>query len=285
MKTKLRRCIPFFLIGGLLAGECLAVSSQYGKKDAADAAELERLRIEAHEASEKLAEAERAAQAAQAATDAQAATEAPRILPRKVWDRLELLDGRVLDKARANAEDAATVTFLHSGGVVKVDKRLLPAELAELFPYDADAAARQAREAARERAETAKNQAKREERAAVERTSRTLNTQHFTGTGQKSAPPSLISIEQAAQARARAYFENEKRTGSGATLVFSFDSEVDVPVEVAGWSNRWEVKGTARYKVYDSVGWGSFSSRSKKFRAQVDAPPGGKPKVVSFEER
>ena len=61
---------------------------------------------------------------------------------------------------------------------------------------------------------------------------------------------------------------------------------LEEPVEVAGWTNRWRVDGVASYKVYDSIGWGSFSSRSRRhFEVTVEAEPGKRPKVLDFSER
>lgn len=216
----------------------------------------------------------------------------PRVLPRKSFARIELADGRVFENARANGEDALTVTFLHRAGISKVDKRLLPSEVAELFPIDAANAAAQAEAAAAQRDQWRLLQAEREDRLR-RREARRQEAQEaaFERVSAATARPSATlatpaEIEAVASARARQYFEDEKRTGSGQTLVFGVKLDLEEPAEVPGWANRWRVDGIASYKVYDSIGWGSFSSRSnRRFEVLVEAPPGKRPKVVDFTER
>lgn len=210
---------------------------------------------------------------------------APLVLPRTVWPRIELADGRVLEKARANTVDALTVTFLHSGGATKVDRRLLPPELAAVFPFDPYTAGREAREQAAERAASARAQARREEKVAQRSDDSASRASRIVTPSPAPAQPDPSTIEAAVRLRARRYFENEKRNGSGATLAFDIITELDDPEPVSGWENRWEIKGVASYKVYDSIGWGSFSARTRKFRALVETPPGKNVKVVSFDER
>lgn len=212
---------------------------------------------------------------------------APRILPRTTWERVELRDGRVLESARAAGADARSVTFAHTGGLTKVDKRLLPAELAERFPFDSREAGREARAQAAERAASAAAQARRERETArsvrIEARARAAPAPAVTPA--PLAPPSPAAIEAAVEARAKRYYETEKRVGSGATLVFGLVSDLEEPTPVSGWPDRWEVKGVAAYRIYDSVGWGSFSARTRRFRALVEAPPGKRPVVVEFDER
>ena len=69
-------------------------------------------------------------------------------------------------------------------------------------------------------------------------------------------------------------------------MVFGVKLRLDEPVEIAGWTHRWRVEGVASYKVYDSLGWGSFSSRAnRRFEVTVEAAPGKRPKVLDFTER
>lgn len=215
----------------------------------------------------------------------------PKILPRTVFPRIELADGRVLENARANAEDASTVTFLHRSGISKIDKRLLPEDIAAVFPFDSAAAAEQAEAAAAQRDQSRARQAEREDelrRREARRQEAQLAVAERQADAKPSAPPaaSPAEIEEVAAARARQYFEDEKRTGSGQTLVFGVKLRLEEPVEIAGWTNRWRVDGEASYKVYDSIGWGSFSSRSRRrFDVTVEAVPGKRPKVIDFTER
>jgi hypothetical protein len=213
----------------------------------------------------------------------------PQPLPKTVWPSVELTDGRVFQQARVTSADPLSVTFAHREGITKVDRRLLPAELASVFPFDADEAGRAAQKQAAERAASAEEQKRREKetkRSAAQASSEVAPTtrQRSVATPSSTAatPDQLGAV---VRARAQRYFEDEKRTGSGATLVFSINTELEDPEPVSGWADRWEIEGVASYKVYDSVGWGSFSSRTRKFRALVEAPPGKTPKVVSFDER
>jgi hypothetical protein len=208
-------------------------------------------------------------------------------LPKTVWPKIELTDGRVLQQARVTSTDPLSVTFSHREGITKVDRRLLPSELASLFPFDAAEAGRAAQKQAAERAASAEEQQRREQET---KRSAARASKSASATRKPIATPSPVGVapdqlSAAVRARAQRYFEDEKRTGSGATLVFSVNTELEDPEPVSGWADRWEIEGVASYKVYDSVGWGSFSSRTRKFRALVEAPPGKTPKVVSFDER
>ncbi len=223
-----------------------------------------------------------------AASESPAPPPLPPTLPKTVWPRIELSDGRVLEQARAKGADAISITFLHTQGITKVDRRLLPPELVAVFPFDAEAAGREARKQSEERVASAKAQAKVEEKAAKQaRTAanRKASAPRASANDDLQAERNLRAITTEVKLQARQYFENEKRTGSGATLVFDLTTKLEDPEPVSGWTDRWEVRGVAGYKVYDSVGWGSFSARTKKFRALVECPAGKSPKIVSFDER
>lgn len=210
------------------------------------------------------------------------ATTVPALLSPKIWASVALADGRVFERVRVSAEDGATVTLMHARGIAKVDKRALPAELAEIHPYDASAAQFEAQQtAARRQADAAAKIAA--SRASVISPARPHHP--APASANQPATVSTAAIEQAVKTRARRYFETEKRLGSGQTLAFHVLTDLSEPREVSGWANRWEVTGTAGYKVYESVGWGSFSRRSTKFSAIVEAPPGKPIVVVSFDER
>lgn len=210
----------------------------------------------------------------------------PRILPRTTWERVELRDGRVFEKARVTSSDARSVTFAHAGGLAKVDKRLLPADLAAQFPFDAREAALEARTQAVERGAAVEAQRRREREDRLQaRSDASERARSASVVAPPPAPPSPAAIEAVVEARARRYYETEKRVGSGSTLIFGLVSDLEEPTPVSGWPDRWEVRGVAAYRIYDSVGWGSFSARTQRFRALVEAPPGKRPTVVSFDER
>lgn len=219
-----------------------------------------------------------------AATSAPAGS-APVMFSRTVWPRVELSDGRVLERVRVSSEDGTTVTLVHAGGIAKVDKRALPPELVALHPYSPDAS--------RNRSAPSTVTTPAPAPTAPDATDPTRRVVPVPTPGPMPGAPQTntqaeilaAKIEVAVTQRARQYYEHEKRVGSGQTLSFGLMTDLSEPKEVTGWSHRWEVTGTAGYKVYDSVGWGSFSSRKSKFTAIVETPPGKRPVVVSFEER
>jgi hypothetical protein len=217
-----------------------------------------------------------------------AAPVGPVMFSRKIWPSVELADGRVLNRVRVSAEDATTVTLIHTGGIVKVDKRALPEELAKLHPYGVNASQPfgRPRTVAIGTPVTAQPQAQSSSTSSTLTTFRPDLNAPITQRTQAAVPtiPSAAAIEAVVDKRVRKYFETEKRVGSGQTLSFDVITDLTEPREVTGWSNRWEVKGTAGYKVYDSVGWGSFSTRKAKFTALVEAPPGRRITVLEFTE-
>ena len=56
----------------------------------------------------------------------------------KSAEPLKLSDGRTFAAWTITAETAGTVTIHHKGGMAKVSKKLLPAELAREHPYNSD---------------------------------------------------------------------------------------------------------------------------------------------------
>lgn len=208
---------------------------------------------------------------------------APIVFSRKVWPKVELADGRIFERVRVLGEDSATVTLIHAGGVAKVDKRMLPEEIALLHPYVPGAA----------QVAAAQAEARRQAAAAGASLPATLPAPAPVYPPRPTPAPApapvvqtdLNSIETAVKIRARRYFETEKRLGSGQTLSFDVFTDVSEPEQVPGWSDRWAVTGTAGYKVYESIGGGGFSKRSTKFSAIAEAAPGKKVRIVSFEER
>lgn len=74
---------------------------------------------------------------------------------------ITLANGKALENARVTGQTARFVTVFHSGGILQVEKELLPADLRAQYPLDGDAASA---EAAKERAELAARAAAEEAR-------------------------------------------------------------------------------------------------------------------------
>ena len=93
------------------------------------------------------------------------------------------------------------------------------------------------------------------------------------------APPTvdLSRVSAAVQRQAEQYYSDGRKNGSGQTLVFGLAIELDEPRAVPGWTNRYEVKGSAHYNYYDSIWGGSFTSERRRFTAQVEGS-----RVVDF---
>lgn len=150
----------------------------------------------------------------------------------------------------------------------------LQARLNEL-EADADTRARRTALAQREKEEyaawRAANQAayQREQRAVATLTSGTV-------------PES--SITAAVRARVKRWCEAERRNGSGATLVFEVETEIETTRPVRGWDGRFEVTGVAHYQYYDSIWGGSFSAKVRPFRCLVETRTGA-PRVTEIEQR
>lgn len=236
--------------------------------------------------------AENAATQAPVAAAAPVAPVAPAALPSamprpsaRIFDRVELADGRVLSGVRVVSADALRVTAAHAEGLGQIDRRLLTGELARLYPFDEAAAVAHVEASAAARRAAAEETQRRLARDA-EMARRALAEEPVRRSSPEPSVAGLEDIAAAVESRAIEFYQNEKRTGSGATLVFGVRTRLGDPVAVSGWANRWRVEGVASYSVYDSVGWGSFTSRSgKKFEAVVEFVPGKRPRVVDFAER
>jgi len=92
-----------------------------------------------------------------------------------------------------------------------------------------------------------------------------------------AAAPDLSSVLAVVRRHADRHFSDGRKNGSGQTLVFALDVDLDSPREVPGWTGRYEVAGQVSYNYYDSIWGGSFSSERRRFTAQVE---GGR--VVDF---
>ena len=91
----------------------------------------------------------------------------------------------------------------------------------------------------------------------------------------------LSQVKSVAASRATRYFRYEQKSGSGHTVTVRRDVELEEPEEVAGWENRYRVKGTIGLEYYDSYGR-SFNTTSRTFEMLVQVDQRGNAKVVDF---
>lgn len=233
----------------------------------------------------------------------------PRPVVNQTWPELRLLDDRVFTQARITAEDPRYVTIRHRQGMAKVDKRLLPAEVASLHSFDEAAAVNQDQKHELELAATARLRAEVAAKKEAE-TLALLERQRAVATNQPSrqvggsaphtfaAQPSADSrpvdgiatgelaekIAAAVKSRAQIFYESEKRVGSKNTFVYRVRIETEEPTVVPGWRDKWEVEGLAAYQVFDSGRWEDRPGVNR-FTASVEAPSGRMVKVVNFRDR
>jgi hypothetical protein len=94
----------------------------------------------------------------------------------------------------------------------------------------------------------------------------------------------IARIKAEVARRAEKYFKTEHVNGSGVSLVFDFNTDIDEPRARQGWVGRYEVTGEAWFQYYDSVWGGNFSSYRSRFSAEVEVA-GGAIRVLDFERR
>jgi hypothetical protein len=93
--------------------------------------------------------------------------------------------------------------------------------------------------------------------------------------------PVLARHKEAAQTRARRYYQYEFQAGSNSISVTALDIEMDQPEAITGWLGRYRTKGKAYLEFYDSRG-GSFSRTTSSFEVITEQNPGQPPQVVDF---
>lgn len=215
---------------------------------------------------------------------------------------LKLADGRVFTEWTITGETASAVFVKYKGGGAKIAKKLLPPDVLAKYPIDDDAI--KAEQAALAKAERAGNERKAMVEAArardEEQRKATRATREQAVAAAVEAKRTEIAIARSVaaetparalgddperlyalvRARAKRYYEAERRNGSGATLLFGINYEFDEPRPVPGWTERFEITGVAHYQFYDSVWGGSFSSHVGYFSAVI-----ARGRVIDFTPR
>lgn len=242
---------------------------------------------------------------------------------------LALSDGRVFKDFRVVSQTAMTVLVRHAGGLAKVDKKLLPAEVLARYPIDEKGAAEEAAANARGKAEyeeqlkraaeqaRAEQKTKSEKRQATESEldaarqegKRQAEVAAASAAGAKEAkledvqrkdadkliadhnrlasgevPKGLVAkIKTAAKNHAEMYFRNEYKRPSNE-LSLEMKTTLDEPRTVPGYSNRFEVTGSAWWTSYVSQGQ-SFTNNKTWFEATVEIDERGGARVADFALR
>lgn len=102
--------------------------------------------------------------------------------------------------------------------------------------------------------------------------------------GAVSAARMPANLDEVVLRRVRRYYEAQRTNGSGHSLVFEVNADIEERRQVPGWSGRYEVSGVAWFQYYDSVWGGSFSRHSGQWTATVEMS-GGAARVVDLQAR
>ncbi len=185
------------------------------------------------------------------------------------YHRINLANGRIL-------KDVTLNSFNREAGLVYVyeDHQLKPYPRA-LFPgfvTDRIAARTAEQPAPAERATPTPEPAKAHP---------TPPADHDTSPAAIAAREEALLDAVAAKARTAAlnHLRYKIKTGSGYTTVTDADLELNPPEPVAGWSQRYRVRGDGYYSYYESVG-GAFHRRSRGVEVLLEASTPGRIKVL-----
>lgn len=183
---------------------------------------------------------------------------------------IRLADGREFRDCQVFSETYLTISFRHAKGLTKLEKSRLPADLLKQFPIHAEKAQAEIAANAEGRKAYADKIAQRENKALV-KADRAEERSVVPVPRPPAAKPAVPSAALAAVRRhAEKYFRDGRKNGSGQTLVFNLQIDLEEPREVPGWTGRYEVKGEAAYSYYESIKGGAFSSASRSFTCQVE---------------
>lgn len=205
-------------------------------------------------------------------------------------ENLVLKNGQKYANGTIQSFDHASgkVVLMADRKITSLQLELLPDELADriiaMVPDEtqdairAEKSARKQQEADAARTKAAQEKARAEElsRGAAEGRARAAETAKETKQEQMKAETTRL-----ARTRADRYFRYEFRPGSGATVQIRRDIDLEEPVEVAGWANRYRVQGQIGLEYYDSKGR-SFNSTVQRFEVTAQGDNQGRMTVVDF---
>jgi hypothetical protein len=175
---------------------------------------------------------------------------------------LKLSDGRTFSAWAIMSQTASAVVVKHKGGIVKIDKKLLPPDVLSLYPINEAKA--EAEAAALARAKQAGDERRAEVEAQQQREYQLRLARAQAGQPSASAAangPAAVAVlspadhQKAAQAlrdRTERYFRGEFR--NGATYSYIRDVSID-NIEIApnqGWPGEYTISGKGHVTYYDS---------------------------------
>jgi hypothetical protein len=192
-------------------------------------------------------------------------------------DTITLTDGRTFAEAKIISSSAGRVCIRHAGGIVQVERALLPPELATRYPADSQAVA----------AEDATRAADAEKKAAQEeaRAERHRTLAERPHPAPEPHVASAAEIEDTVVGYAKRYFRDKYQSGSNDSVTFNVSVDTEPPAEMTGWSDQWRVSGEASFTHYRSSGWGNYQKETRRFEAIIHAPVGDRPRVKDFTLR
>jgi len=188
--------------------------------------------------------------------------------------RMDLMDGRTLTNVVVKSYDAATgqLLLVTDGKAMLVPVNLIPPPFAARLKAGVPAAGSTTAIVTSQPV------------APVVHPEKPVSTPTAQVVATPSSPDSdqgLARHEEAAQTRARRYYQYEFKAGSDSISVTALDIVTDQPEAIIGWLGRYRTKGKAYLEFYDSKG-GSFSRTTSLFEVITEQNPGQPIKVVDF---
>jgi hypothetical protein len=205
---------------------------------------------------------------------------------------LTLSSGRSFPKWLIIGESASTVTIRYPGGVAKVDKKLLPANLQAIYKIDPAAVAAEAKSDAEQRAiydsqvrsteERQKEEHEAQVASAAANAQKDAQAQRASAERERrAAAQQVAAIKKEAKEYADHYFRYEYLGGVSGAIVERLDVSLREPRDVSGWPGRYAVDGKASLEYYDSAGFSFQKSIASDFTVSLEWKD-GQASVVEF---
>jgi hypothetical protein len=191
------------------------------------------------------------------------------------FERLDLLDGRTLNRVVIKSYDAVSAKLLvvADGKAMLVPVDLIPAPFGARLKAGAPMAGT-----------TTAIVATRSTAPAAVAKPAPGPAALAADTAAADQEKQVTRHKQAAEARAQRYFQYEFKAGSDAISVTLLDLETDQPEAVDGWPDRYRTKGKAYVEFFDSKGR-SFSRTTCLFEVITEQKPNQPVRVVDFAQK